>query len=83
MTNEALTKRVMRHHRLTSIHLFTKPDGWRCFGFRRDAKGFDASVENGDGETIAAAIEDMDQALTEGPIKARARRAQQSKAETT
>jgi hypothetical protein len=78
MTEEDLTLDVMKRHRLTSIHLFTKPDGWRCFGFRRNAQGFDASTESGEGTTILAALADLDQGLKEGPIKARARRAQQS-----
>ena len=59
---------IMARHKLTSLHIFTADAGWRVFGFRKDAVGYEASVENGRGNTIENALAHLDRRLGEGPI---------------
>ena len=66
---EAAGAEVAARHRLTSLHLFTAQGVWRIFGFRKDAKGYEASVESGEGGSILEAIENLNARLIEGPIR--------------
>lgn len=68
MTPEDIASEVKRRHRLTSLHIFSDDcwPMWRVFGSRRDAKGIHASVEEGRGDTIAAALRSLDERLTAG-----------------
>ena len=62
---------IMNFHGLTGIHLFVQPavsPNWRVFGFRAHAKGYQASVENGEGKTILDALANLSDRLHEGPI---------------
>ena len=59
---------IMARHKLTSLHIFTAEVGWRVFGFRKDVQDFEASVENGRGNTIEKALAHLDRRLVEGPI---------------
>lgn len=68
---ESLAAEIRKRHALTNLHIFTVDDRWRVFGFRKDPKGFQASVENGDGETVVAALHDLDRRLKLGPVRAR------------
>jgi hypothetical protein len=68
VTPELLTVEVIGRHKLTSLHLFIEGRRWRVFGFRKDPKGYQASVENGSGATIIDAIENLNARLVEGPI---------------
>ena len=70
MPIEAEIASVKRRHGLSTCHIFDDAAGgrWQVFSFRRDAKGYQASAESGAGETISAAISDLDRRLTEGPI---------------
>jgi hypothetical protein len=68
MTVEAIIAGIKQRHNLSSVHIFDDPGGWRIFGFRRGATGYQASAENGAGATIAAALAELDRRLTEGPI---------------
>lgn len=70
MTPEERAKEIANQHGLSSLHIFTDPKGWRVFGFRRDAKGYQASVEDGRGGTILAALDNLQDRLIEGPIHA-------------
>ena len=65
---ETSTSELARRHRLTGIHIFQSGDVWRVFGFRKDPKGYQASVESGEGPTISDALTNMDERLIEGPI---------------
>ena len=55
-------------YHLRSLHIFDEGDEWRVFGFRANAKGFNASVESGRGPSIHEALDDLDKRLKEGPI---------------
>lgn len=68
MTPEKYAEHVRETHRLSSFHIFDQEGKWRVFGFRRDAKGFQASVEDGEGVDILSALHDLDRRLIEGPI---------------
>lgn len=59
---------IKSRHKLTSLHIFSEPPIWRVFGFRNDPKGYQASVEQGGGATIVAALQNLDARLIEGPI---------------
>lgn len=73
MEPEQMAAAIKGRHTLSGLHIFDIGTGWRVFGFRKDPKGYQASVENGSGATIRAALEDLDRRLIEGPIhKARA-----------
>lgn len=67
-TPEHLAAQVRNRHRLSSLHIFSDDcwPMWRVFGARRDAKGAQASVEEGRGETISAALRNLDERLTAG-----------------
>lgn len=71
---ESLARAIKQRWQLTGLHLFDVGESWRVFGFRKDPKGYQASVENGRGATIAAALADLDARLAEGPIHKRANR---------
>lgn len=68
MTPEQFATQVQERHALTGLHIFTSEDGWRVFGFRKHAKGYQASVESGEGKTISDAISNLNERLIEGPI---------------
>lgn len=68
MTAESVASLIKSRHGLTSLHIFDEPGRWRAFGFRKDPKGFQASVAEGVGVTIEDALRSLDQRLTEGPI---------------
>jgi hypothetical protein len=65
---ESYAAAIIQRHGLTNLHLFTERGKWRVFGFRKDPKGYQASVENGAGQTIRDAISNLDARLIEGPI---------------
>lgn len=65
---ELLAAEIKQRHGLTSLHIFDQGEGWRAFGFRKTAKGYNASVEHGSGTTVARALNDLDERLNEGPI---------------
>lgn len=65
---EARAEQVRQKHNLSSLHIFDRDGGWTVFGFRKEAKGFQASVESGHGQSISDAIKDLDARLVEGPI---------------
>jgi hypothetical protein len=67
---EVLATEIKTRHGLTGLHVFDRPEGWRVFGFRKHAQGYNESVENGNGPNIVAALNDLDARLTEGPIHA-------------
>ena len=67
-TVEDMVSGIRSRHELSGIHLFQDDDGWRAFGFRKNAKGFQASAERGAGPTIAGALQNLDTRLIEGPI---------------
>jgi|HubBroStandDraft_3_1064219.scaffolds.fasta_scaffold142490_2 hypothetical protein len=75
---EALSTEISQRHKLTGIHLFKSGDQWRVFGFRKDPKGYQASVERGEGATITDAIANMDQRLIDGPAWLQKLRAEKS-----
>lgn len=65
---EPLCREIRERHKLTTFHIFDDANGWRVFGFRQHPKGFQASVEHGEGPKIAKALLDLDRRLIEGPI---------------
>ena len=68
---EPIAAAVMDEHGLTGLHLFVQPAAsphWRVFGFRAHAKGYQASIENGEGKTILGALANLSDRLHEGPI---------------
>lgn len=65
---ELLVAEIRARHRLTSFHIFDQGGEWRVFAFRNDPRGYQASVEQGSGPNIVAALEQLDQRLIEGPI---------------
>lgn len=74
MTDEQLALEIKERHGLSSLHLFDSSIAgleWRVFGYRRDAKGFQASVESGGGPTIREALDTLNERLTAGPIAKR------------
>lgn len=58
---------IQRRHNIRSLHIFAQGPNWRVFGSRGDA-AFQASVEEGRGANIAAALRNLDDRLTAGPI---------------
>lgn len=65
---EAVAAEIRKRHKLTSFHIFDQDNAWRVFAFRKDPKGYQASVESGTGPNIVAALNDLDARLVEGPI---------------
>lgn len=68
MKPEQLAAAVKETYGLNSLHIFDEGAEWRVFGFRKETKGYQASVENGRGATIADALNDLSRRLAEGPI---------------
>lgn len=69
---EPLAAEIKERHGLTSFHIFDQEGSWRVFGFRKDTKGYQASVENGSGPNIVDALNNLDARLIEGPIHEKA-----------
>ncbi len=67
LTTEELAGNVKDAHDLSSLHIFDEGYIWRVFGFRRNARGFQSSVEWGRGATICDAIIDLNRRLVAGP----------------
>lgn len=68
-TPEELADAVRARYSLSSLHLFARAEGWRVFGARGDER-FQQSVEEGGGESIAAALLNLKARLDAGPINA-------------
>ena len=68
VTPEELATELKAKWNLSSIHIFNAEKNWRVFGFRNDAKGFQASAERGEGPSICHALANLDARLAEGPI---------------
>ena len=68
VTPEELAQELKAKWGLSSIHIFDAEKNWRVFGFRHDAKGFQASSEHGEGPSILHALANLDARLAEGPI---------------
>jgi hypothetical protein len=81
MTAEQLAADVERRCNLGRLHIFDCPGGWRVFGSRKTPQGYQASVEEGFGPTILAAIQSLDERLAMGPIKASAQKLARSRME--
>lgn len=73
---EPICDEIRKRHGLTGFHIFADGDVWRVFGFRNDPRGYQASVEQGRGATIAACLKDLDDNLIAGPIAAARARAE-------
>ena len=67
MTIEQLSDEIRQRHNIRSLHIFAREEGWRVFAARGDAK-FQASVEEGRGDTIHAALTNLNERLVAGPI---------------
>lgn len=72
MTIEQQSKTIIAKWKLSTLHLFIGDEYgcYRVFGFRKTARGFNASVAEGFGDTISDAIADLDDSLKIGPVKA-------------
>ena len=68
--HELLVENIKKLWKLRSIHLFDEGKDWRVFGFRQNATGFNASVAEGFGPSIAEALKDLADSLAIGPIRA-------------
>ena len=66
MNAEQLAADVEPRFNLGRLHIFDYPDGGRVFGSRKTVEGYQASVEEGCGPTILAAIQSLDERLTKG-----------------
>lgn len=71
---EPICAEIKARHKLTGFHIFDQDGGWRIFANRRDPKGYQASVEQGFGKSITAALNDLDENLRLGPIAAAKKR---------
>ena len=69
---EKFAAEIKVRHGLSSLHLFTERGRWRVFGFRLDAKGYQASSESGTGPDILSALSNLNDRLIEGPIHPKA-----------
>ena len=70
-TLENMAEAIRKRHGLSAINLWHRPiDGleWHARGFRKEPKGFEASVETGGGRTIREALISLDERLVAGPI---------------
>lgn len=70
-TIENLAEVLIKKWDLSSLNIWAPIGdalGWHCRAFRRDPKGFEASVESGAGHTIRGALISMDERLRDGPI---------------
>ncbi|HVZ60653.1 MAG TPA: hypothetical protein VG892_07695 [Terriglobales bacterium] len=73
MTIEERSRQIKEKWKLSSIHFFfddSYPGIYRAFVFRRNAKGFQASVTEGLGKSFLAALDDAEQNLIAGPVNA-------------
>lgn len=68
MSAEQVIADTKAKHGLSGLHIFEDHGVFVVFGFRRNPSGYQASVENGCGATIMAALTNLDGRLTEGPI---------------
>lgn len=67
-TIEDHVQRVVDRHKLSGVHIFKQSGDWQVFGYRKHARGYQASTESSTGQTISDAIDNMDARLIEGPI---------------
>lgn len=66
---EAIAASIISNYTLRSLHIFARAEGWRVFG-SRGTEAFQQSVEEGGGENIIAALRNLEDRLTAGPIRA-------------
>lgn len=67
MTIEQHAKDIQRRHNIRSLHIFAQGPNWRVFA-SRGTEAFQSSVEEGRGADISAALRNLDDRLTAGPI---------------
>lgn len=77
METEQYVTKLKERFALKSVHIFDYEDrhGYRCFAFRKHAKGFNASVAEGAGDSILGCLTDLEDSLVIGPIKANEKKA--------
>lgn len=62
-TAEVLAVEIEERHALSSFHIFKRGKMWRVFGSRQLPTGIQASVEEGRGADIVAALTNLDARL--------------------
>ena len=66
---EAMADEIIERHGLSGIHFFVEKGKWRAFGFRAMPGDFQAASEWGEGKQLATALDNLDDLLTQGPIR--------------
>lgn len=64
---EVFAAEIQERHKIRSLHIFAQGLDWRVFA-ARGYMAFQASVEEGRGESIYAALDNLDKRLKAGPI---------------
>lgn len=60
MTNEQQAAAICVKHDVSQMHIFKHVDMWRVFASRKNARGIQASVEEGRGADISGALSNLD-----------------------